>query len=161
MKKSLWVFLILGLCQALPAAAEAELSRGQLLYLPVYSQIWHGDLGTHDNNPRNRLVSALISIRNTSLLKPIRVISARYYSTNGKLLKEYIASPVEISAMSTLELFVERRESAGGSGANFVIEWDSVVATNAPIVEALHADITSGSYALTFITSAKPIRGDR
>lgn len=160
MKNMLLALLILAVSSALPAMAAEELSNGQTLYLPVYSQIWHGDR-VSDGNPSQHLVSALISIRNTSLKTPIRLFSARYYSTEGKLLKEYIPKPLVVGAMGTIELFVERKESEGGSGANFVIQWDSAVSTNPPIVEAVHSDIRSGSYALTFITTARPIQAGK
>ena len=63
--------------------------------------------------------------------------------------------------MGTLELFVERKESEGGSGANFIIQWDSSAPTNPPMVEAVHADIRNGQQALTFITTAHPIQADK
>jgi hypothetical protein len=66
-----------------------------------------------------------------------------------------------INAMGTLELFVERKESEGGSGANFVIQWDSNTATNSPLVQAVHADIRGGSHAILFITSAHTIQPDK
>lgn len=144
-----------------PAMASEEVSAGQSLYLPVYSHIWYGDRAGRDNAPSMSLVSVLVSIRNTSLKTPIRVTSARYYSTEGKLIKEYLSKPVTLAAMGTHELFVERKDSEGGSGANFVIQWDSATPTNSPVVEALHADIKSGNHALTFITTAHPIQADK
>jgi len=161
MKKRLLALLILALSGTAPAMAADELSLGQTLYLPVYSEIWHGDRVIDGKHPQKSLVSALISIRNTSLKTPIRIFSARYYSTEGKLLKEYLPKPAAIGAMGTSELFVERKESEGGSGANFIIQWDSAAPTNPPIVEAVHAEIKSGNYALTFITSARPIQPDK
>jgi hypothetical protein len=161
MKKFLLAILFLTFSGTSSATATEELSLGQVLYLPVYSEIWHGDRVIDIKRPVKKLVSALISIRNTSFKTPIRVFSASYYSTDGKLLTEYIQKPVLIAAMGTYELFVERKESEGGSGANFIIQWDSAVMTNPPIVEAVHADISSGSYALTFITSARPIQAGK
>ena len=161
MQKQLLAMLILIFYGASSAIATEELSLGQTLYLPVYSEIWHGDRVIDNKHPVKKLVSALVSIRNTSFKTPIRVFSASYYSTEGKLLKEYINKPILISAMGTYELFVERKETEGGSGANFVIQWDSTVMTNPPIVEAVHADISSGSYALTFITTARPIQAGK
>lgn len=143
------------------AVAAEELSQGQTLYLPIYSHIWHGDKVGDDKHPVKTLVSALVSIRNTSLTTPIRVISARYYSTDGRLLREYLPKTAEVGVMGTLELFVERKEAEGGSGANFVIQWDAKVQTNPPVVEAVHADIKGGGPALSFITTARPIRADR
>ncbi len=160
MKNWLLVLGIAALCGALPALAEEPLSSGQALYLPVYSHIWHGDRVVDGKYPLKNLVSALVSIRNTSLKTPIRVTSARYYGTDGKLLKEYVATPRTINPMGTFELFVERKESAGGSGANFIIQWDSAMPTNPPVIEAVHADI-KGHQTLTFVTTARPIQADK
>lgn len=156
MKKLL---LILTLAIASNAMAADELSSGQTLYLPIYSKIWHGDRVA--DHPADSLLSALVSIRNTSLKTPIRILSARYYGTDGKLLGEYLQKPALVNAMGTLELFVERREAEGGSGANFVIRWDSAAPTNPPLVEAVHADIRGGVHALAFITTARPLLNEK
>lgn len=161
MKHQWWVFWVFVSLLASPVMAAEELTAGQSLYLPVYSHLWYGDRTGRDHAPSKSLVSVLVSIRNTSLKTPIRVYSARYYSTEGKMIREYLSKPVTIAAMGTYELFVERKESEGGSGANFVIQWDSATATNSPVVEALHADIKSGNHALTFITTAHPIQADK
>ncbi|HEX5337212.1 MAG TPA: DUF3124 domain-containing protein [Gallionella sp.] len=164
MKKRLLALLMLavGGISGVQAADDfaGGLSSGQTLYLPVYSHIWHGDRVVDNKYPLKHLVSALISIRNTSLKTPIRVVSARYYSTDGKLLKEYLPKPAAVGAMGTLELFVEREESEGGSGANFVIQWDAAAATNPPVVEAVHANI-KGPQSLAFVTTARVIQADK
>lgn len=160
--KNVSILFILALLLIVKSAnAAEELSQGQTLYLPIYSHIWHGNKIVDGKYPVKSQVSALVSIRNTSLKTPIRITTARYYSTDGKLLKEFLPKPVEIGAMGTLELFVERKESEGGSGANFIIQWDAVSTTNPPVVEAVHADIKGGGPALTFITTARPIKADR
>jgi hypothetical protein len=156
----LMAVLIFTMVGILPVMAAEALSSGQALYLPIYSYIWHGDRVVDGKTPLKNTVSALVSIRNTSLKTPIRVSSARYYSTHGKLIKQFISKPVVLGAMGTLELFVERKESEGGSGANFVIEWDARVPTNPPLVEAVHADI-KGHQTLTFVTVAHPIQLDK
>lgn len=138
------------------AADVLPLSGGQTLYLPIYSHIWHGDRVIQGKYPLKSAVSALVSIRNTSLKTPIRVVSARYFSTEGKLLKQFIASPATIAPMGTYELFVEKQEAEGGSGANFIVQWQADVATNPPVVEAVHADI-KGHQTFTFVTTARPI----
>lgn len=161
MKKRFLYLLMMGLMAMAPFKAYAELSSGQTLYLPVYSMIWHGDRVVHGKYPVDSQVSALISIRNTSLKTPIKVTSARYYSTDGRLLKEFQTQPATIVPMGTLELFIERKESEGGSGANFIIQWEAATATNPPIVEAIHADIRSGQQAIVFTTTARPIQADK
>ena len=161
MKNVAMMFILVLLLGMNSANAAEDLSQGQTLYLPIYSHIWHGNKIVDGKYPVKSLVSALVSIRNTSLKTPIRITTARYYSTDGKLLKEFLTKPVEIGAMGTLELFVERKESEGGSGANFIIQWNAATSTNPPVVEAVHADIKGGGPALTFITIAKPIRADK
>jgi len=161
MKMRVLALLVLACSGSALAIAAEDLSKGQTLYLPIYSKIWHGDQVVDGKYPIDNLLSALISIRNTSLKTPITITSARYYNTDGKLLKEYLTKPVVIGTMGTLELFVERKESDGGSGANFVIQWSSSAPTNPPIVEAVHADIRNGLRALVFVTTAKPINADK
>jgi hypothetical protein len=153
--------LLMAIFSASGAMAAEDVSIGQTVYLPVYSHIWYGDRVGRENAPVKSPVSALVSIRNTSLKTSIRILSARYYSTEGRLIGEYLAKPVTLNALGTRELFVERKESEGGSGANFVIQWDSAVATNPPVVEALHADIRSGSHALIFVTTSRVINADK
>ncbi len=138
------------------AADEPALLTGQTLYLPVYSHVYHGDPGRH-NKPAQTLVSTLVSIRNTDPQSPITLVSARYYDTGGKLVRSYLATPVSIPPLGTHEIFVPRTDTAGGSGASFLIAWSAATPANPPIVEALHADIREAR-TLMFITSGQPIR---
>lgn len=130
-------------------------TNGQVLYLPIYSHIWHGEVDGK-GQPTKTLVSVSVSIRNTDPSKAIRVSSAQYFDTDGKKLREYVPAPKTIGPMGTLELFIPRSDDTGGSGANFVIAWKSDVAVNAPIVEALHANLPSGR-SIAFTTSARQI----
>ena len=138
------------------AADEPALLSGQTLYLPVYSHVYHGDPGK-DGKPAQTLVSTHVSIRNTDLQASIRLVSARYYDTVGKLVRTYLNAPVTIPPLGTHEIFVPRTDTAGGSGANFLIVWSAEAPANPPIVEALHADIREAR-TLMFITTGQPIR---
>jgi hypothetical protein len=135
--------------------AQPALSSGQTLYLPVYSHVYHGDVDSK-GAPLQTLVSALVSIRNIDLTSNLRVTSAVYYDTNGKKLREYLAKPVTVPPMGTHEIFIPRADTAGGSGANFVIVWNADSPANAPVVEALHLNMPAGR-SIAFITSARPI----
>lgn len=143
-----------------PCWAQSAVSRltGQTLYLPIYSHIWHGDV-EGQSKPMKTLLSVLVSIRNTDTSRPLQIVSARYYDTDGKSIKEYVASPQTLGPMATYELFVPRKDDTGGSGANFVITWKSQSPVNAPIVEAVHVNIVSGR-SIAFTTSARPIATD-
>jgi len=138
------------------AADEPALQTGQTLYLPVYSHVYHGDPGK-DGKPAQTLVSTHVSIRNTDPQTPIRLVSARYHDTTGKLVRSYVSTPVTIPPLGTHEFFVPRTDTAGGSGANFLIAWNAEAAANPPLVEALHADIREAR-TLMFITTGQPIK---
>lgn len=154
--------LLLG-CWAVLAALAASaqdapsLAAGQSLYLPVYSHLYHGEVNPKTGKPSETLVSTHVSIRNTDLKTALKVTSARYYNTDGKLLREYLPAPQTIPPLGTYELFVARSDSSGGSGANFIIDWNADKPVNPPLVEALHADIREAR-TLLFVTTGRPLQ---
>ena len=150
-----WFLLIAAVPALALAGDDTAPSTGQTLYLPIYSHLYHGN-PDRDGKPQQTLVSAHISIRNTDPRLPIRVTSARYFDTHGKLLREFVPAPAAIAPLGTLELFVPRTDASGGSGANFVIVWDAAAPASPPLVEALHADIREAR-TLVFTTSARVI----
>ena len=141
-----------------PAAAEDEpaLSTGQTLYLPIYSHLYHGDLDKA-GKPAFTPLSVHVSIRNTDSRTAIRLLYARYYDTQGKLVREFVPAAQAIPPLGTIELFVPRTDMAGGSGANFLIAWSAETPANLPLVEALHGDIREAR-SVVFLTSARPVK---
>ena len=159
MKPVLLRNVALAIALGLPTLATAQSLpsySGQTVYLPIYAHIYHGDLDAQ-GKPTQTLLSAHVSIRNTNLGKTLKLHYARYYDTDGKLLKEFVAKPVTIPPLGTHELFVPRSDVSGGSGANFLIAWSAETSVNPPLVEALHIDIQP-ERTLTFITTARPIQ---
>ena len=149
------VFALLGMSTAISAQEAKGLSKGQSLYLPVYSHMLYGNLGAK-GKASQVLLSTLVSIRNTDGRRPLRVLSARYFDTNGKLLAERVPTPILIPPLGTFELFVELNDASGGSGANFVIRWDAEQPVSPPLVEGLHANMDGGK-AVIFMTQSVPV----
>lgn len=150
--------VIFGLFWPLTAATAQEvraLSAGQTIYLPIYSHMLYGNLGK-SGKASQVLLSALVSIRNTDGRRPLRILSARYYDTHGKLLGERTPTPIVIPPYGTFELFVELNDASGGSGANFIVKWDAEAPINPPLIEALHANMDGGK-AVIFMTQSVPI----
>ena len=139
----------------LSAAQSLPSYLSQVLYLPIYSHVYHGDLDER-GKPVQTLLSAHVSIRNMNTNRALKLLYARYYDTDGKLLKEFVPNPIVIPPLGTHELFVPKSDESGGSGANFLISWSAETSVNPPLVEALHADIQP-SRTLIFTTSARPI----
>ncbi|MGB4065821.1 MAG: DUF3124 domain-containing protein [Azonexus sp.] len=137
-------------------AQEARpLAKGQTLYLPIYSHMLYGNLGK-SGKASNVLLSTLVSIRNTDIKRSIRVLSARYFDTGGKLLGERVSVPTVVPPLGTLELFVELNDASGGSGANFIIKWEAEQPVNPPLVESLHVNMDGGK-AVIFMTQSVPL----
>ena len=159
--RSIRVLLLYVIVVSIAAFGQSApvLSSGQLLYLPIYSHVWHGEVDGK-GQPTKSLVSVLVSVRNTDTSKSVQIVSAQYYDTDGRKIKEFVDSPKTIGPMGTYELFVPRSDDRGGSGANFVIAWKSDAAVNAPIVEALHINLPAGR-SIAFITSAREISAGR
>lgn len=159
MQSVLCSLVLFVLCSGVASAQTgAGRSTGQTLYLPIYSHIWHGETDKK-GQPMKVLVSVSVSIRNTDPLKSIRVTSAQYFDTDGKKLREYIASPKTIGPMGTYELFVPRSDDTGGSGANFVISWKADAPASPPVVEGFHANLAVGR-SIAFTTSARSLPED-
>ena len=151
----LWLLVLLLIVPGLlpgTALAQRALSNGQHLYLPIYSVIQYGDRD-RSGSARELPVSSLVSIHNTDLDRPIRLVAARYYATDGKFLRDLVSSPRVLKPMETVEFLVERRDVVGGSGANFVIQWDAAVPVSPPLVQALHVEVQTNR-AIVFTTDA-------
>jgi len=118
-------------CNIVFASTEYRLSKGQTLYVPVYSNIFSAP----KKIPHN--LATIVSIRNTDMSHPIYVVAADYYNTKGKLLKRYYQQPILLAPLETTEIFIPEEDIAGGTGANFIVKWNSQKEVNAPIVESV------------------------
>lgn len=110
--------------------ALAGLGRKHGVYVPVYSHIYRG-------RGQPVLLTATLSIRNTDPKNSITITSVRYYDTSGKLLRAYLQQPLKLGPMASTEFLVEKTDTAGGSGANFVVDWAEEGEVNRPIVECV------------------------
>jgi hypothetical protein len=133
------------------AATEFRLSKGQTLYVPVYSNVFSG--------PKSRPfpLATTLSIRNTDLAASFRVTSIDYYDTNGRLLRRYLEKPVPVGPLASTYIHLEEKDVAGGFGANFVVRWEAERVINAPTVECVMIGATSGQ-GISFVSAAQEIR---
>lgn len=112
-----------------PAQYTAKLR--QLVYVPVYSSIYWGfDRQTTE-------LAATLSVRNVSLKQILVVHSVKYYDSEGKELREYVTSPSTLGPMATADFVIQRRDTTGGPGANFLVDWSSAADIDDPVIEAI------------------------
>lgn len=130
------------------ATPSEESVNGQThrVYVPAYSHIYHSG-GTP------ALLAVTLSVRNTDLQNEMRLSSVRYYDTQGNFIKEYLTAPIVMKALSTAEFLVEQQNIAGGSGANFIVEWSSANEINPPLIET----VMIGSQGISFVCAGREI----
>jgi hypothetical protein len=125
---------------------------GELLYVPAYSSIYnataHGKL----------LLTIVLSVRNTDPDNAVVLRSARYYDTAGNLLTETVPAPRLLPPLATYEYVVDLTDDSGGSGANFLVEWEADTAVAAePLVETVNIETLSG-HGISFTSRAVVVK---
>jgi len=98
------------------AQHDIRLSKGQSVYVPVYSHIYFGD------REARYYLAATVSIRNIDQINFITITEANYYNTQGNLIKKYLDKPVRLGPNSSTRFVVKESDDKGGSGANFIIK---------------------------------------
>ncbi|MDZ7581280.1 MAG: DUF3124 domain-containing protein [Deltaproteobacteria bacterium] len=113
------------------AQAAISLSKGQVVYVPVYSHIYIGD------RERPFLLAVTLSIRNTDRLYPVTIQKVVYYDSNGKRLNDYLEKPIKLEKISAIRFVVHESDKSGGSGASFIVEWESEKRVSPPVIETI------------------------
>ena len=144
--------VLLGLfVPAAQAAPEEGLSRGQLVYVPVYSHVYYGDY------ERKILLTGILSLRNTDPSQAITLTKADYYNSDGKLIKSYLPQPTALKPMASTRLIIKESDTQGGSGANFLVEWQAETEVNEPIMEGVMIG-AAGQQGISFTSRGKAIK---
>ena len=125
--------------------------QAELIYVPIYSSIFY-------ENGRHTLdLAATLSIYNVNPDRQVTIVRADYFNTAGKLVKKYLDRPLVLDALQTTNLFVDKSDSAGGTGANFVVDWKSKEGATSPLIEAVMVNASS-NLGIAFTTAGKVVR---
>jgi len=54
-----------------------------------------------------------------------------------KLVRAYLNKPVKLAPFATKKYLVKEDDREGGSGANFVVKWNSEQPVHAPVIESV------------------------
>lgn len=109
----------------LPATCEA------VTYAPVYSDIYSG------GRAQNVRLAATLSVRNVSPDAPVTLTAVSYHNTEGAVLHKSVDGPLELKPLETRDFTIDVVDLAGGSGANFLINWQAAHTTPAPLIETV------------------------
>lgn len=132
--------------QPLPDSLESGIT-----YLSVYSEIYsHNEQSTHD-------LAVTVSMRNTSITDTIFINRAEYFDTKGRAIRSYFDQSIYLAPMETVEIVIDQADQTGGSGANFLFDWQIPVESSEPLFEAVMIS-TYGQQGLSFTTQGKRIQ---
>lgn len=114
-----------------PAMNPVKQLRGQLLYMPVYSNVPY-QIDTIKFN-----MSAFIAIHNTDMTYPIKLTKVLYFDQGGKLVNDYLKKGnIKIDPLATRDYYVPYADQSG-TGANFLVEWVADSLVNEPLIESV------------------------
>ncbi|WP_320052925.1 DUF3124 domain-containing protein [uncultured Acetobacteroides sp.] len=116
-------------------------------YVPIYSHIYH------ISGAKKLLLTATLSIRNTSSTDSIYIQNVSYFDSEGAPLKTYIAKTIAIKPMSAIELVVEDKEDKGGAGASFTVSYGYNNPKTKPLIQAVMIG-TAGQQGISFVTQS-------
>jgi hypothetical protein len=118
---------------------------GHRVYVPVYAHVYH-----MENEVYN--LTNTLSIRNTDTEGGIHILTAKYYDSKGKLLRDYVKNPILLPPLATLEYIIGVNDATGGSGANFIVEWMSDRTVTTPVIECVTIG-TQSQQGISFISN--------
>lgn len=136
------------------AASEVDLERGQKIYVPVYSNIYHGDR----SQPFELAVT--LSVRNTDSNHAISLLSADYYDSDGRFIRKYLERELRLGALASTHFVVKESDKTGGPGAFFIVRWRSQDKVTQPVVESIMIG-TSTQQGISFSSRGQVIEEDR
>lgn len=146
--------LILAIAGIFPGSVSASstenLLKSQSVYVPIYSHIYHGD------NEKPFDLAATLSIRNTDPRQAITLIAANYFDSNGNLLKNYVEKPLKLKSLASIRYVIKSSDKSGGSGAKFIVRWESKIPVNPPLIEAIMIS-TASQQGISFISRGQAI----
>lgn len=124
-----------------------SLARQVKVYVPVYSDIYH------ISGERRFLLTATLSVRNSSLRDTMYVEKVDYYDSQGQLQRPYLdrPEPLMLKPLESVEFVVENDEDKGGAGANFIVSWGADSPDIRPVIQAVMIG-TASQQGLSFIT---------
>ena len=135
------------------AASEIKLLKGQTVYVPAYSHIYHGDREMSFN------LAVTLSIRNTDQGRPINIVAVDYFDSEGKLVRSFLSGEVPVKPLGSKDYVVKESDKSGGSGANFIVRWKSEAKVTEPVIEAVMIG-TQTQQGLSFTSRGQAIRED-
>lgn len=144
-----WCAGVLALLEICAGPAEAvEHSRGQRLFLPVYSEVAYGDRRAVLN------LAVTLMLRNLDANQIIMLKRVDYIGSNGNVVRSVLGAERGLKPMAAETYVIRESDRAGGASSGFLVEWESPEPVLPPLVEGV---MVNGAYnqGMAFVTTAR------
>jgi len=121
------------------------------VYVPIYSEIYSETKNT------KFLLTATLSIRNTSMTDSIFISAIDYFNTSGDLVRRLLNKNISLKPLETIDYVIEEKDVTGGTGANFIIIWSAKRIDLKPIFQGIMIS-TNGQQGISYITNGISIK---
>jgi hypothetical protein len=136
---------------ALSVKNPVSLVRGQVLYVPLYSNIPYKP-GDNSYN-----LSGFVAIHNTDFTHAIRVNHVYFFDNDGRLVRDFLKdSSFLLAPMAATNFYIPEKDQSG-VGANFVVEWTADTSVSEPLVESIMVSLSTG-HGVSFVSRGKVVR---
>jgi uncharacterized protein DUF3124 len=144
-------------CVGLSVPGKTQnMSHGQTVYVPIYSSIIYGI--TSDKGDAGAIPFAnILAIRNIDITRSIVIRSVKYYDADGNFLREERSAQRALGPLASTNVFVPPNDTTAGLGGSFIVEWESDVQVNLPIIEGINI-YSLGVKMATFSSRGQPIQ---
>ena len=129
--------------------AESEIQFGEILFIPVYSSIYHQQDRTFE-------LTSTLSIHNSDPNNPITILKINYYNTDGKLIRKFLEAKLTLKPLQTKQFVIEESDKTGGTAAKFIVQWVAENRVIKPVIESIMIS-TASQQGISFKSESKII----
>jgi len=76
---------------------------------------------------------------------------------DGNFLKNYVKKPIKLKNLASIRYVIKSIDKSGGSGAKFIVRWESKEPVNPPLIEAIIIS-TRSQQGISFISRGHAIK---
>ena len=120
-------------------------------FLSIYSQIY---LRTDQDEAD---LTVTVSLHNPNITDSLYINKAVYYDTHGKAIRTYFDKTIFVLPMETVQIVIDGIDKEGGTGANFMFDWQMKPTSREPLFEAVMIS-TYGQQGISFVTEGKRVK---
>ena len=115
------------------------------VYVPIYSDIYSR------RKDLRFLLTATLSIRNTSYTDTLLISTIDYFDTQGDLVRNYLEKTIFLKPMASIDYVINEDDDTGGTGANFIVVLHTRSDKVKPVIQAIMIS-TNGQQGIAFTT---------